>query len=250
MSKLKSPFLSFGARGTIGDSMTFQKRGRGHFARQKPIPADPKSPAQLAQRQRYKDAVAAWHALSPEEKEAWRGVCPGLTAYQCFMNSELKYVEPAPPPEEYTEEQTNYDKAASIYGLGWYRRGQKLTIPNRQVTKLGFWLDRRNSPTGDVILAIRKVSDDSLICSKRLCNASEISTEVTYYEVTFDTPVTINEEVRIYTEFSGGNAYNYLSIHYQNSDVKPDECYTAQSSGPWIDDETQDTAYRYKYYLP
>ncbi|MBA7591601.1 hypothetical protein ES708_33761 [subsurface metagenome] len=94
MAKPKSPLLSFGARGTIADSLTFQKRNQGTIARTKPIPTDPKSPAQLAQRQRYRDAVDAWHALTPAEKEAWRGVCPGLTAYQCFMSSELKYVPP------------------------------------------------------------------------------------------------------------------------------------------------------------
>ena len=95
MSKLKSPLISLGARGTISDTLTFQKRGQATIARKKPVPTDPKSPAQLAQRQIYKDAVATWHALTPEEKEAWRGVCPGLTAYQCFMSSQLKY---APPP--------------------------------------------------------------------------------------------------------------------------------------------------------
>jgi hypothetical protein len=95
MAKPDKPLLSLGARGTIADSLTFQKRGKGYIAREKPIPTDPKSEAQLAQRQIYKDAVSAWHALSPEEKEAWRGVCPGLTAYQCFMRSHLVY---APPP--------------------------------------------------------------------------------------------------------------------------------------------------------
>ena len=97
MAKPKNPLLSLGARGTIADSLTFQKRGRRTIARQKPIPTDPKSPAQLAQRQRYKEAVATWHSLTPQEKEAWRGVCPGLTAYQCFMRSELKYVPPLVP---------------------------------------------------------------------------------------------------------------------------------------------------------
>ncbi|MBA7638324.1 hypothetical protein ES703_45978 [subsurface metagenome] len=97
MAKPKSPLLSLGARGTIADSLTFQKRGRGTIAREKPIPKDPKSAAQLAQRQRYIEAVALWNALSPEEKEAWRGVCPGLTAYQCFMSSALKYAPPPPP---------------------------------------------------------------------------------------------------------------------------------------------------------
>ncbi|MBA7570584.1 hypothetical protein ES708_12337 [subsurface metagenome] len=97
MSKPDKPLLSLGARGTIADSLTFQKRGREHIVRKKPIPRDPKSPAQLARRQIYRDAVASWHSLTPEEKETWRGVCPGLTAYQCFMSSELVYVPPPPP---------------------------------------------------------------------------------------------------------------------------------------------------------
>lgn len=94
MSLTKTPFLSLGSRGSIGKTLTTQKRGSKTLLRRKPIPADPKSEAQLAWRQIYRDAVTAWHALSAEEKEAWRGVCPGLTAYQCFMSSELKY----PPP--------------------------------------------------------------------------------------------------------------------------------------------------------
>ncbi len=97
MAKPKSPLLSFGARGTIADSLTFQKRGRSGIVRVKPIPTDPKSPAQLAVRQRYKEAVASWNSLTLQEKEAWRGICPGLTPYQCFMSEELKYVPPPPP---------------------------------------------------------------------------------------------------------------------------------------------------------
>lgn len=97
MAKTKAPLLSLGAHGSIANALTFQKHGQGTIARTKPTPTDPKSPAQLAWRQIYKDAVAIWHALSPAEQEAWRGVCPGLTAYQCFMSSQLKYVPPILP---------------------------------------------------------------------------------------------------------------------------------------------------------
>ncbi|MBA7588473.1 hypothetical protein ES708_30531 [subsurface metagenome] len=95
MAKPEKPLLSLGARGTIADTLTFQKRGQLTIARRKPIPKDPESDAQLAWRQVYRDAVDAWRALNQQEKDAWRGVYPGLTAYQCFMKSELKY---APPP--------------------------------------------------------------------------------------------------------------------------------------------------------
>lgn len=97
MAKPDKPLLSLGARGTIADSFTFQKRGRATIVRQKPIPEDPKSPAQLAWRQVYRDAVASWNSLTTEEKEAWRGICPRLTPYQCFMRSELVYVPPPIP---------------------------------------------------------------------------------------------------------------------------------------------------------
>lgn len=97
MAKPKGPLLSLGARGTIADTLTFQKQGRGHFVRRKPIPKDPKSPAQLARRQIYREAVASWHSLTAEEKDAWRTVCPGLTAYQCFMKSALVPAPPGPP---------------------------------------------------------------------------------------------------------------------------------------------------------
>jgi len=94
LSKLKLPLFSLEAHGSIGNALTIQGHNRGSFARKKPIPTDPKTDLQLAWRQVYRDAVASWNSLTAEEKEAWRNVCPGLTAYQCFMRSELKY----PPP--------------------------------------------------------------------------------------------------------------------------------------------------------
>ncbi len=118
MAKPDKPLLSLGARGTVADTLTFQKRGRGTIARKKPIPKDPKSLAQLAQRQRYKDAVSAWHALSTVLKEAWRGVCPGLTAYQCFMKSELNYVPLPPPiPIDIGDPATDRPSALGVYTL-------------------------------------------------------------------------------------------------------------------------------------
>lgn len=96
MTKLITPLLSLDAHGTIGDSVTFQSSTRRKFSREKPVPADPESALQLAWRQIYRDAVAAWHALSEAERQAWRGVCPGLTGYQCFMKITL-LTPPTPP---------------------------------------------------------------------------------------------------------------------------------------------------------
>jgi hypothetical protein len=250
MAKPDKPLLSLGARGTIADSLTFQKRGKGKatIARQKPIPKDPKSEAQLAQRQIYRDAVAVWHALTPEEKEAWRGVCPGLTAYQCFMRSELRKV--VPPPEEYTEEQIAYNNTLLLQSGSYIKAGQRLFISNREVTKLGFWIYRAAAPTGDVTFEIHRVSDDSLISSKIWGLIQDLPTVATYEEVEFDDPQIINEEVRICAHFPGGGGGSALRVCFQTTDVKADECFTLYKTPPWNHWTASDAAYRYKYYLP
>ncbi len=250
MTKLKKPLLSFGAQGTIANALTFQKRARGHFARQKPIPKDPKSTAQLAQRQIYRDAVDAWHALTPQEKEAWRGVCPGLTAYQCFMQAKIReLLGPPPPPPEYTEEQTQY--AFSMYlGLtGLHSGGQRLIIPNRLVSKLGFWLRKRDSPDGTISMEIYRKSDEALLISKLWGNAVDLQPVFTYEEAEFDAPTLIDDEVYIVATASGTNWPNCCQFAFQSPSVKPDENY-CDHNDTWGEDESQDTAYRYKYYLP
>ncbi len=250
MSKLKSPLFSLGAHGSIGDALTIQRRNRGSFARKKPIPTDPKTDLQLAQRQIYRDAVDKWNALSPEEKEAWRGVCPGLTAYQCFISSELKYVEPTPPPEEYTEEQTQGASSEGRLQPDWRKGGQRLTIPNRKVTKLAFKIAKEGSPTGDVDYAINRVSDDGEIVRQTLCNASELSTEFEWHELEFNTPPTINEEVTIFVEFNAGDSSNRIRYIFMSIDVKANEYHRRTFRGAWIERTGEDCAYRYKYYLP
>ncbi|MBA7532777.1 hypothetical protein ES705_25007 [subsurface metagenome] len=248
MAKPKSPLLSLGARGSIGDTLTFQKRGRLTIARQKPIPTDPKTDLQLAQRQVYREAVAAWNALTPEEQEAYRGLCPGLTPYQCYMKTALAAAPPGPPPEEQTEEQTENDTVTAMFAGYRHRAGQRLTIPNRQVTKLAFILNKGGSPSGDLTLEIRKVSDDEVIVSKVWGPAVNLGLVGDWQEVTFDSPATINQEVRPCVRYEGGNSSNYVQIAYQNSDVKPDEMLTLYLAPPWSDSPTLDCAYRYKYY--
>lgn len=248
MTKLRNPMFGFDAHGTVGESVTFQSSTRRKFARQKPIPSDPKSPDQLTQRIRYQEAVAAWNALATEEKEAWRGKCRGLTAYQCFIRSELRKPPPPPPPEEKTEEQTQYDTDFDMFAVSFWLGGQRLTIPNRKVRKLGFWLDPFGSPSGDIFFQILRLIDDSIILEKLWGDASTL-VALAYCEVQFDTPLIINEEVRILVKYQAGDAGNHIREWCQLSDVKAGEHETRyRDSDGWHDDTGWDCAYRYKYY--
>lgn len=147
----------------------------------------------------------------------------------------------------YTEEQTEGGLLQWLYGpTAATRGGQRLTITNRDVITLAFKAQKSGSPTGDVTFTIRKVSDDSIIASKVWGDASAIVAGE-WMEVTFDTPVTVNEEVRILFEFTGGNANNRIGHWGSGTDVKAGEYYTRYLSGAYNNVTSWDSIYRYTY---
>lgn len=127
--------------------------------------------------------------------------------------------------------------------------GQRLTIPNRSVTKLGFWLYKDGVPPGNVTFRIRKVLGDVLIAEKIWGLANDLPGILTYEEAELDIPVTVNEEVRIAPFIEGGDAANHVHVAFKNGDVKGGELWT-QFSPPWGDNATRDGTYRYTWEEP
>jgi len=147
-----------------------------------------------------------------------------------------------------TEEQTQYDTALILQTTVSHRGGQRITISNRTVTKLGFWLRKYGNPPGSYYFSIRKVSDDSVIVSEAVGTADSLTTTITYTEHTFASPPYINEEVRILVEYTSGNATNLITTYRQNDDVKASEDATYYQSGAYTDRTAQsDHAYIYTY---
>ena len=146
-----------------------------------------------------------------------------------------------------TEEQTSITGLFTNVDLNnWY--GQRLTITNRVVTKLSMpFAD--NGSGGNLILGIRKVSDNSLIMEKVWGTVSSLVDYPAYEwaEVTFDTPTLINEEVRIYgrTSSSGGGCI----VYYLDADTKASESQT-KYFGSWAEDDTHEAPYIYTYGTP
>lgn len=69
--------------------------GNGTYNRQRRrvvIPTDPKTPAQLARRQKLTTAVAAWRALSPQLKATWNtiGAKRALPGYNAFISAHMR----------------------------------------------------------------------------------------------------------------------------------------------------------------
>jgi len=147
-----------------------------------------------------------------------------------------------------TEEQTASNAGGLVYA-DYPRTGQRLTISNRRVTKLSFWFGKQGSPTGDVAFTIRKVSDDSVIQSEVWGDAGDIP-GTDWHEVVFSSPQTINEEVRILLEFTGGDSTNGVNMYFQSSDVKASEVWTRYTEGDGYGDASAyDCRYKYEYEL-
>ncbi|MBA7663565.1 hypothetical protein ES703_71610 [subsurface metagenome] len=92
MAKTKTPFFSIGAQGSVGESITVQKRGATHLLRVKPLPADPYTLPQAYQRWLYQDYAYVWtqQSLSVKQFYATQGTRFHLTGFQYWMKSHLK----------------------------------------------------------------------------------------------------------------------------------------------------------------
>jgi len=133
--------------------------------------------------------------------------------------------------------------------VNWDRIGQLLTIPNRVVKAVYFKTKRVGAPSGTITFTIRKTSDDSIIVSKVWGNAGDVELYANWIHVAWDTPIRINEQVRILMEWSGafGDGANYLEW-WAAGDVKPAE--TATRYYGTYNQPAWDATYIYSYRRP
>jgi hypothetical protein len=122
------------------------------------------------------------------------------------------------------------------------RWGQRKTLTNKYVVGCGFLLNKVNNPTGNVYARIRKVSDDSIIVSKLLTLAENVAATATWYDVTFDSLVYVNEEVRILCEYTSQDENNGLAVYEYQLDVKAGE-YLSYYHGGYDDFADHDATY-------
>jgi len=142
-------------------------------------------------------------------------------------------------------------KKASV----WCRLGQRLTIPDRYVTEIGYCIWRVGNPTGDIILAVHNATTDEPIVTKVWGDASELGVwpedSGKFTKVMLDEPVRINGDVRLFVEFNGGNATDYCWVGYVSGN-RTDGVYTNYYHyGQWHDiGEAEEGAYFYAWVDP
>ena len=133
----------------------------------------------------------------------------------------------------------------------WYRLGQRLTIPDRKVTSIGYHVRRVGNPAGDVIISLRDASTDEVIFSAIWGDAGELqqSGSTGYCEVALAAPMRVSGDVRICAEYYGGNSTDYCVGGYYSGNKVSGEWYTNYlHDGRWHDiGEAEEGSYCYDY---
>lgn len=94
MAKTKTPLLSLGSQGSIGNALTTQRRGQATLLRKKPIPAYRRTLPQQYQRWLYEDYAYLWRQQSLATRQAYAslGYRHHLTGYQYWMKYHLTHL--------------------------------------------------------------------------------------------------------------------------------------------------------------
>lgn len=131
------------------------------------------------------------------------------------------------------------------------RLGQRLTIPNRLVTEIGYRVWKVGNPTGDIVLSIRDFATDRVITSMVWGDASELSDPDVggIQKVRLSEPVRVNGEVILCVEYYGGNTTDHCVGGYRTGNYRDGETYMNYHCGrSWHDiGEAEEGGYYYAY---
>lgn len=92
MAILQTPFLSIGARKTLGKSITVYRARGLDIARQRVVPANPRTAAQLAVRALFTRCANLVRAFCEAYKTAWAEVAAGAGKHETYFSCALRNI--------------------------------------------------------------------------------------------------------------------------------------------------------------
>lgn len=97
MAKVKGPLFSLSASGAFRGIVEYRTVAGETVAAGIKAYVPPRTPAQAAQTNRFKDAVIGWRTATTEQKAAWNAAAPaGTTGYRYYL-SEYIFQNVQPP---------------------------------------------------------------------------------------------------------------------------------------------------------
>ncbi len=151
-----------------------------------------------------------------------------------------------------------------IYNSTYTYVGQRVSMPDRTITKIAFLMKKVGGPPGtNVAFTIYDATSPYSQLATVNFPIASITTSPTWCEATLASPVLINKPMTYDTHrsavggvwvtaaYSSGDASNYIAVQYNNLAVKSGEWMVAQqvneaANAGWENSE-MDCCYRYKY---
>lgn len=93
MVKVFAPMMSLDASGTLGDAVTFSKWKGRNYVRERVIPSNPKSGAQVGRRAMFKFLSQHWTDCDTAEKATWQDIADAIVAspFNAFLKDNMEY---------------------------------------------------------------------------------------------------------------------------------------------------------------
>ncbi len=131
--------------------------------------------------------------------------------------------------------QNVFNGGDAIDAADYTRVGQRYDAFSGHITNFGVALAKGGAPTGTANITIRRVSDDALFGLIGSIDVSTLDVVNAWYWYPCDVLIADNQSIRIAVEYSGGDAGNYISAHYQSTNQVASANYTRYSGGAWSD---------------
>jgi hypothetical protein len=132
----------------------------------------------------------------------------------------------------------------------WCILGQRLVIPDRYVTAIGYHIWKIGNPIGSVTFSVYNATTDEVIISEVWGDAGNLTSWGSggYQVISLDEPIRINGEVKLCVEYYEGDRDNYCTGGYYSGDLITGEFYTNYRYGQWHDiGEAEEGSYHYTW---
>lgn len=102
MALVHGPLMSLDASGTIGKAITYTKWKGRNVVRERVIPANPKSGAQVGRRAMFAFLTQNWAGLTAAEKASWQDLADQLVAspFNAYIKDNMEYWHNALSPSQ------------------------------------------------------------------------------------------------------------------------------------------------------
>ena len=131
MVKVFAPMLSLDASGTLGDAVTFSKWKGRNYVRERVIPANPETGAQVGRRAMFKFLTQRWQDLSNTPIASWQDLADQLIAstFNAYVSYNLqRWHNFLPPHQTYPPTPAGAASDNVLTSADWDENRVKLTI--------------------------------------------------------------------------------------------------------------------------